>query len=173
MPSAQVARLRTASGLLFCALLVGLTTYAVFRARSAVERWGNLSALPPESVFTRVFGIAPPPGVTGIVAAGHAPFNGEAWLRFEAADVGTVLAALKRIPQKPLAGPEAKFDPNDWRVLPRGESAAWSRMVGWGSLRHAKKREYYTFHSPGYSGWGGVVVVDRRRKLFFVSAVIY
>ena len=46
-------------------------------------------------------------------------------------------------------------------------------MVGWEGLLHAKKLEYYDFYSPGYTGWGGVVVVDRGRRLFYVSAIVY
>src|SRR5439155_3439256 len=60
------------------------------------DRFAYLSKSPPAAVFKRILGIVPPQGVTGIVAAGYAPFNGEGWMRFQAEDVNVVLHALKR-----------------------------------------------------------------------------
>jgi hypothetical protein len=134
------------------------------------DRFAYLSKSPPAAVFKRVLGIVPPQGVKGIVAAGYAPFNGEGWMRFQADDVNVVLHALKTNPNKPFLGPDEKY--NDWEVQPRAEGGEYSRMVGWDGIRHGKNLEYYQFSEKNYSGWGGVVVVDRRRKLFFVAGVI-
>src|SRR2546430_6589219 len=145
------ARLRCGACLASCVVAVGAATFAAWRIRTTVQRWGDLGSLPPKVVFERVFGTPPTPAVSDIVAAGYAPFNGEAWMRFRATDVDAVIAALKRNALRPLVGPDAKFEPNDWREMPSGESVTWARAVGWESLRYTKKREYYTFNPPGYS----------------------
>jgi hypothetical protein len=143
---------------------------AWFWLRTSVERHADLSSRPPAEIFEWVFNIAPPAGVRELRVAGYAPFGGDVWMRFRADDVHSVLQALKNNSGKPLAGPDGEYKV-DWLIQsPFPESRQRARSVGWEGISRIKAPEYYRFPEPCDSGWNGMIVVDRERKLIFVAA---
>ena len=141
--------------------------------RGRIDQFADLSKNPPADAFKRVLGIAPPAGVSEIMLAGYAPFNGDGIMTFRAVDVDAVLSSIKHGPlglQGPLKDDNDIYTSVDWRSRDP-EFRQWLRVVAWERIKHIAKPEYYKF--GGTSGWAGPLAVDRRRKLFFVYGQIY
>jgi hypothetical protein len=129
-------------------------------------QFSDLGAKPPEISFQRVFYMPPPAGVRDLKVAGVAAMSGFAWMRFRVDDVDAVVKAL------PLSGPYKASEIG----LPKSQDydKDFERAVGWESVHHIKRPEYYGFpNGDGYSGWRGTLVVDRQRKLMFVRADLF
>lgn len=131
----------------------------------------DLGAQPPSTSFKQVFGIPPPPGVADLHVAGIANLSGEVWMRFNASNVDAVVEALKANPNKPLAGPDSKYE-GVW-LPPTGDSHPFVYAVGWHAIVRVRHPEYYSFPKQfGGSGWAGVVVLDRAQYVLRPGSAI-
>jgi hypothetical protein len=135
-----------------------------------MARNADLGRKPPDKAFTQVFGILPPAGITDLKVAGLSHLSGEVWMRLRVRDVDAVLAEIKQRSPRGLKGPD-----KDLEVFPPFPSSReYTGAVGWEALKRVRKPQYYGFPKQfGGSGWGGVIVVDRDRKLLFVQGVLY
>jgi hypothetical protein len=101
--------------------------------------------------------------------------NGEAWMRLHVTDVDAALTELKRSPRG-VTGLDKEYGKDFVEEMDAGDpsSPKYMRAVWWEELKQAEHPVSY--HFPFLfqgTGWRGVIVVDRQRKLLFVEAQLF
>jgi hypothetical protein len=161
-------------GAVGCAASLGILLGVGWMQR-AFARSFDLSAAPPGEAFEKVFAITPPPSIDALKIAGEANLNGVAWMRLHANDVDAALTALKRSPRG-VTGPDKEYnkDFEEQMDVHDPSSPKYKRAVGWEAIKQVQHPESYSF-PPLFqgTGWRGVIIVDRRRKLLFVEAQLF
>jgi hypothetical protein len=129
----------------------------------------DLGKEPTKKAFERIFRIPPPSGVHDLKVAGIAHMSGEAGMTFRVADVNSFLKAMLENPATPIdKEPNLGHQP----FFPEYPSSKYRDAIGWDQIGRLKHREEYGFGTSN-SGWAGVAVADRERKMVFVQALLY
>ncbi len=128
----------------------------------------DLGHKPPAQVFKEVFHMPVPAGVTKLKIAGISSLSGHVWMRLNVTNVDAVIRAMKRNKALPVDGPTD--DPN---MLPERSwilKSEYAKAVGWNDVIRLKQPEYYEFPSNTTgTGWTGVLIVDRKRRIIYVN----
>lgn len=129
----------------------------------------NLGHKPPAQIFSRLFHVPMPRGVSNLQIAGFSSLGGEVWMKFQAADVDAITRTLT--PQSPQNSNKPNTHLNylpDKKYILQNQ---YANAVDWSNVYALKAPECYEldFTESERLQRSGLLVVDRKRKIIYIT----